>query len=401
MHVGVGYSENPDSAVAGRQAALEALQQAGQSRPCDLILLFSTSRHDPFFLRQAVVSVLGSSIPIVGGGAAGAISNDNFGYAGDQVILAAFWLEGVECQILAEGGLVDNEENVGKRLGQRLAELGTRPESPVILFYDAINCTQGDVSLVMATYILNGIEQGLGFLPDLVGAGLQGDYVSTPTKQWTGEDIDQHYALALLFAGDIHVDSMIMHGCRPATDYYTVTKADKQTILEINGVPALQFLDGLLGPSISPDNYAFFLILGVNKGDKWGEFDENNYASRLCLAIDKERSGIVMFEPDMIEGTEFQIMYRSIELDYMQPKIEQLFKQNKDRKPVFAMYINCAGRAAGYGGIDIEDAVMVQKTIDGRVPLLGIYTGVEIASIGGKPQGLDWTGVLCLFSVSK
>jgi small ligand-binding sensory domain FIST len=139
----------------------------------------------------------------------------------------------------------------------------------------------------------------------------------------------------------------------------------------------------------------------VNNSDKWGDYDENNYASRLCLAVDPGRDGIVMFEPDMTEGTEFQIMYRSLEHDYMKPRIAGLFEKIGDRVPVFAFYINCAGRAAGYGGIDMEDAVMVQKTVAGRVPVLGVYSGVEIARIMGRPRGLDWTGVLCLFSLPK
>ena len=138
----------------------------------------------------------------------------------------------------------------------------------------------------------------------------------------------------------------------------------------------------------------------MNKGGKWDDFNEEIYASRLCLAIDKERSGIVMFEPDMVVGTEFQIMYRSLHLDYMPPRIEELFTRLNGRKPVFALYINCAGRAAGYVGKDLEDAVVVQETVAGRVPLMGIYTGVEIGLVQGKPRVLDWTGVFCLFSVA-
>ena len=399
MRVGVGYSENPDTMTAGRQAALDALQQAGQNTPCDMVLLFSTARHDAQLLRDAVADVIGNDVPIVGGGAVGAITNDRFGYAGDQIVMAALWLEGVRCDVLSEGGLSGSEEEVGKRLGQKLAALGTTQESPILLFYDAIDRSKGGMRMVMATYLLQGLEQGLGFLPDLNGAGLQGDYVASPTRQWTGSEVAEHNALALAFTGDISIDSTIMHGCRPATGYYTVTKSDEQTILEINGQPALPFIGKLLGSSISPDDYPFFLILGVNKGDKWGEFDEESYASRLCIAIDRERNGIVMFEPDMVAGTEFQIMYRSLDLDYMVPRIERLFERLQGRRPVFALYIDCAGRAAGYGGIDMEDAVMVQKTVNGRVPILGIYTGVEIASVEGNPRGLDWTGVFCLFSV--
>jgi hypothetical protein len=373
------------------------------SAPCELVLLFATARHDAQILRDAVASVVGPSALILGGGALGAITNDRFGYAGDQVALGCFWLGTSRCDIFVQSGLLESEEEVGRRLGRRLAETGVTHESPVLLFYDAIDRTGEGMRLLMATYLLAGIERALGFLPDLTGAGLQGDYVCTPTRQWIGEGVGDHCALALAFSGDIRVDSVIMHGCRPATPYYTVTKADRQTILEIAGQPALQFLDGLLGPMTPPEDYPFFLILGVDQGEKWGEFDENNYASRLCLGIDKEREGIVMFEPDMVEGTEFQIMYRSLDLDYMGPKIERLFDRlengSEKRRPILALYVDCAGRAAGYGGIDMEDAVMVQKTVADRAPILGIYSGVEIASVRGRPRGLDWTGVFSLFSV--
>jgi diguanylate cyclase (GGDEF)-like protein len=104
-----------------------------------------------------------------------------------------------------------------------------------------------------------------------------------------------------------------------------------------------------------------------------------------------------MFEPDMVEGTEFQLMLRSSDLEYMRPRFESAFQKLNGRKPVFAIYIDCAGRCAGYSGADAEDALVLQEVVGDRVPVLGIYTGVEIAPFAGHPRGLDWTGVFCLF----
>ena len=405
MRVGVGYSDNPETTVAGLQAVEMAVAQAKRNSACDMVLLFATAHHDQSVLREAVASVVGKSVPIYGGGAVGVITNEYFGYAGDQIAIACIWLDGVHCEALVEAGLEKSEEETGVRLGQRLAKLGIKPESPVMLFYDALERInepgKPPVRMLMATWLLEGIEKGLGFLPDLTGAGLMGDHSCSHTRQWIGDKMGDHNAIALAFSGDIRIDSVIMHGCRPATPYYTVTKADGQVILEINNTPAIKFMDELLGPVISPDQYPFYLIFGVNHGDRWGEYDEDYYASRLCLGIDKERNGIVMFEPDMVEGTEFQLMFQSLELSYIKPKIDKIFSELDGREPVFAVYIDCAGRCAGYGGMDMEDALVIQQTVAGRVPVLGLYTGVEIASMGGRPRGLDWTGVFCLFSQSK
>ena len=401
MRVGVGYSDVTDSSVAGMQAVQGAIEQAGRQDPCDIIFLFATAKHDQIDLRAGVVSAAGTSALIYGGGAVGIITNDCFGYAGDQVGVACIWLDGLEFNAFIDDGLLESEEETGIRLGKRLAAHGVTPDSSVMLFYDAINQSQGGVYLLMATWLLAGLEKGLGFLPDLTGAGLQADHISTPTKQFIGDSISEFCAMAFAFSDEMRIDSVVMHGCRPASPYYTVTKADGPVILEINGKPAIEFMDGILGSALKPQQYPFFLLFGINHGERWAEYDEDNYANRLCLALDEKRGGIVMFEPDMVEGTEFQLMFRSFNFDYIQPKIKALFNQPDGSEPVFAAYIDCAGRCAGYGGVDIEDAIVVQKAVGSRVPLLGIYSGVEIASIGGRPRGLDWTGVFCLFSYTK
>jgi CheY-like chemotaxis protein len=400
MKVGVGYCDDPETTTAGIQAVEKAIRQAGRTDPCDMVLLFSTVQHDPSVLREAAASVVGTSIPIYGGGTVGVITNNYFGYAGNQIGVACIWLDGVRCDVLVENGLDKSEQEAGQRLGQRLSKLELTSDSPVILFYDAVDTTNG-LRVLMATWLLEGIHKGLGFLPDLTGVGMIGDFTCASTQQWIGDTIGDSNAIALVFSGDIAVDNVIMHGCRPATQYYTVTKASGPVILEINGQPAIPFMDNLLGSSISPEQYPFFLIFGINHGDRWGKYHEDNYANRLCLGIDKKSNGIVMFEPDMVEGTEFQLMFRSLELDYIKPKIDKVFDRLDGREPVFAMYIDCAGRCAGYAGTDLEDATAVQKAVADRVPILGLYNGVEIAPIGGQSRGLDWTGVFCLFSQSK
>ncbi|MDR0327293.1 MAG: hypothetical protein LBI05_03245, partial [Planctomycetaceae bacterium] len=337
MKVGVGCCDHPETTAAGFYAADQAILQAGRTDPCDLVLLFSTDQHDPFVLREAVMAVVGDSVPIYGGGTAGVITNEYFGYAGDQIGVACIWLDGVKCEVLVEGGMKKSEEETGIRLGHRLAQEGTTPETPVMLFYDAVDRTQG-LRLLMATYLLDGIEKGLGFLPNLSGVGMIGDIGCGASSQWTGNSVSESNAIALAFSGNIRMDCVILHGCRPSTQYYTVTKAAGPVILEINGKPAIQFLDELFESSISPEQYPFFLIFGINHGNRWGKYNEDDYASRLCLAIDKASGGIVMFEPDMVEGTEFQIMFRSLEHGYIKPKIDKVFADLDDREPVFGMY---------------------------------------------------------------
>ena len=84
---GVGYSEKIDSVEAGTEAARAAMEQLG-SASCDLAMLFSTSRHDPKKLAQAVRSVIGKKTKLIGGYAIGIVTADHLGYDGFQVGVA-------------------------------------------------------------------------------------------------------------------------------------------------------------------------------------------------------------------------------------------------------------------------------------------------------------------------
>ncbi|MET2736267.1 FIST C-terminal domain-containing protein, partial [Staphylococcus epidermidis] len=79
-------------------------------------------------------------------------------------------------------------------------------------------------------------------------------------------------------------------------------------------------------------------------------------------------------------------------------RTKELLEQTHPRRPIFALYINCAGRAAAYCGTEGEDATEVQRAIGPDIPLLGVYCGVEVAPVGADLQPLDWSGVLCLFT---
>ena len=73
--------------------------------------------------------------------------------------------------------------------------------------------------------------------------------------------------------------------------------------------------------------------------------------------------------------------------------------EDDGRKAVFGLYIDCAGRTANYSNTTIEEASEVQKVFNRYdTPLLGFYSGVEIAPLIGKSRGLDWTGVLMVLA---
>lgn len=398
--VGVGYSEHTKSHEAGAEAARAALMDAGLTA-CNLVLVFGTEKHNPVHLRDGIRAVVGPTPRLIGGYSMGIITKDRLGYDGYQVGIAVMSSDSVTVDMFIETGLVGNEYKVGLALGEQIKRGHYAGPPNVLLMYDSVirSVAQG-LALNMATPLVEGISRAMGSWPAAAGVGMMGSMQWNPTFQWFDDRIEQYSAMALVLSGGVRMDTIIMHGCKPASGYHTITKAEGPLVLEIDGKPALDAIADLLGPDSDKtwEDFPLFVTLGVNKGDKFGRFKEEDYANRLVMAVDQERRALVMFENDLKPGFEVQLMRRSIDFDYIGRRADDLLGRLGRRTPFFALYIDCAGRASAYCGTEREEAEEVQRVIGSRIALLGMYSGVEIAKVGEDMQALDWTGVLCVFS---
>ena len=400
---GVGFSESPKSREAGIEAAKRALTEA-QTDTCNLAMMYSTSKHDPAQLQAGVRSIIGPEAKLIGGYSNGIITKDKLGYDGYQVGIAVMSSDSVSADLFMEKGLAGNEFNVGASLGKKIKDTEFTGTPNILLMYDLVRGKPAEGqswNINWSTPLIEGMGKSLGSWPPAAGFGMMGDWQCNPTFQWFNDQIEQHTAMALVLSGNIHMDTIIMHGTRPSSGYHTITKVEDNVILEIDDRPAIEVIAELLGPDAYQEwlDYPFFITLGVNKGNKFDEFKEEDYANRLVSGVDKDRNGMIMFEPDLKVGTEVQMMRRSFtDFEYIRNLSEEVLRRIRDRKPIFTFYIDCAGRASAYSGTEGEEATEVQKVIGSKMPMLGVYSGTELAKVGGEMQAMVWTGVLCVFS---
>jgi hypothetical protein len=396
---GVGYSEQPNAREAGAEAARRAMAQAGVDS-CDLVFLFATAKQDPAAVRDGVRLVVGPKPRLIGGATVGVITNDFLGYEGHQVGVAVLKSPGLRVELFHEPHISDREYDAGLRLGRQIREAFPR-EQPggLLVMYDVVNTGIGG-SLNLATPFLAGMTDAIGEWPTTAGGALMGDLQFSRGFQWIDDAIVTRSAAAVAIAG-LRMDTIQMHGCRPSGRYRTVTAADSNVVLAIDGRPALEVVAEMLGPDTersSWEDYPIFVTFGINNGDKFGPYREDDYAVRLCSAVDKARGGLAFFGDDLQPGQEFQLMRRSLDLNYMQRRVAELLSRLEGRRPVMALYIDCAGRCSAMSGADGEEATEIQKAFGDRVPLLGWYVGGEIARAGSVMQSHNWAGVLSILS---
>lgn len=399
---GTAFVDAPGSRAAGAAAARGALEAAGLDA-ADLAFCFHHGRHDPREVLAGVRAELGSEVRILGGTAMGIITNSGVSYEGHEVGVAV--LGGLPASSMvfasATGLCGTSEQAVGRVLGESLAAHSEGGELDVLLLYSSVQrglTHPNGLALNFGTPLLSALLDRSGSMRSIAGAGLIDSIQPTHSHVFTEDRADADAAVAVGFREGLRMDTTVLHGCRPAGSYHSITRTDGPVVLEIDGRPALDVIDELLGGALPREEYPFNVILGVNRGERYAPFDEEKYQTRLCLAVDEARRGLVMFEPDLEPGSLVQLMRVSTDFDYVPARVARLLDQLDGRTPVLALYADCAGRCVMGSAMPDEEGHAVRAAL-GDIPLLGFYTGVEIGPVAGTARPLDWTGVLCLLSI--
>lgn len=405
MKIGVGYANQENAFDAGCGIAREALAQQDIDRPA-LVIAFcaGTLDHEAFF--RGLRSVVGPDVPIVGGSAIGIITAQALSYKGYPAGAAILQSDDLAVLVAAVDGLAEDEYRAGRRVAEQLPP--QPDEKLLLLFFDSIKnrATETTPPVMNASPpLIRAIDETLGLRVPIVGAGVIGDYRFQPTWQFCGNRLAQQSAVATLLAGKFGIHHRILHGCTLRDGiYHRITRMSGPFLYELDGRPIVQVIDELYGSTHWQTQVPVNRIaLGINQGEKYGEFREDHYVTRLIAGALPQGEGVVLFEPDLQEGVEVQFMLRDPQMIIASARrntremLAQIRAEGK--RPVFGFYIDCAGRTAEASETPTEEAAEVQSLFrQERIPLLGFYSGVEIAPCLGKSRGLDWTGVLLVLT---
>lgn len=409
--IGVGRSNNPDPREAGTEAARRAADMLNPAEEPAWVLVFCGGKHDPAAVLAGLRGVVGP-LPVVGGSAAGTVTSAGFGYSGFEVAVGLFPASLGLPEILTDGGLLEGEAAAGRRLGESLRGLAGEGRV-VLLFYDSVAAT-APPRLHPASLLIDGIYQGMGVderesggsyrphmgRPHLVGAGTLTDMNLSDGYVFDGTRPRKHSAVAVVLPAAITAETAILHGCVPVSSFMTITNIDGAEVFELDGGPALDVIETMLGIDVADDggrNLSLMVTLGEKHGDPFADYDENRYVNRLILRVESDRRSITLFEPDFRRGSVVQIMSRDngLMVQSVRDGVRSMNGRVSDRKALMALYIDCAGRASARSGSEIEEAEVLLDEIAINAPLLGFYSGVEIAPVDEmRSRPLDWIGVL-------
>jgi small ligand-binding sensory domain FIST len=109
-------------------------------------------------------------------------------------------------------------------------------------------------------------------------------------------EVHAHGAVGLLFGGDVRATTVVSQGCRPAGPAMTVTRAERNVLLELAGAPALQRLAEVVDalPAGRRRAAARALQLGVVVDEYVDEHLRGDFLVRSILGADEATGAVAV-----------------------------------------------------------------------------------------------------------
>jgi small ligand-binding sensory domain FIST len=205
------------------------------------------------------------------------------------------------------------------------------------------------------------------------------------------DGLTQGGVAGVLFSEQVGVVTRLSQGCSPIGPQRSVTEAQRNIIVSLDGQPALDMLKADIGEILSRDlsrigGYIFagLPIAGSDTGD---------YLVRNLVGIDPGR-GLVAIGDLVEEGSPLMFCRRDANTakEDMQRMLESL-KRGLSGPPRGGVYVSCLGRGVNLFGPESEELRMIGEEL-GDFPLVGFYANGEIS----QDRLYGYTGVLTLFT---
>lgn len=227
---------------------------------------------------------------------------------------------------------------------------------------------------------------------ELDGGFFVGGLTSSQSEHWQINDgLSQGGISGVLFSESIEVVTGHSQGCSPISPVRTITEAQRNIILKLDGESGLDRLKEDVGEVLARDlsRLGGYIFVGLPIRHS----DTGDYMIRNIIGLDTDRNIFAIGEL-VDEGDKMMFCRRdgNTARTDMQRMLDDLKKRVGERKIKGAVYYSCLGRGRHQFGDNSEELQMINQTL-GDIPLVGFFANGEI--FNNRLYG--FTGVLTLF----
>jgi small ligand-binding sensory domain FIST len=230
----------------------------------------------------------------------------------------------------------------------------------------------------------------------IIGGMASGSRVSGGNVLFFNDQVVTGGAVGVAFAGAVEVDVIVSQGCRPIGDPFTITAAQRNTILSLDGKPPLaRIRDMVLGLSpLDRDLLRSGLFIGRAIDSERESLGRGDFLIRGVIGVDEGSGAIVIGDAVHVHETvQFHIRDATTAIEDLEM---MLTPQLLYGPPLGAFLFSCNGRGTRLYNRPNGDITTIKKVI-GEVDLAGFFCAGEIGPIGGKNFLHGHTASLALF----
>ncbi len=205
-------------------------------------------------------------------------------------------------------------------------------------------------------------------------------------------------AVGVVLRGGPRVQSIVSQGCRPIGTPFVVTRAERNIIYELGGIPPLQRLQALY-PELSPRDQQL-VESGIHLGVVMNEYQEAFHRGDFLIVnvhgADRN-SGALATSGLMRVGQTVQFHIRDAETaDEDLGHLLDRYKSDVVAPNRAALLFSCNGRGSRMFPTPDHDAAAIQRRL-GPLPLAGFFAQGELGPVSGKNYIHGFTASIALF----
>jgi hypothetical protein len=400
---GVGMSRHHNPNVAGREAAEQALEKAGVSKP-DFILMFASIGYDQHSLVRTVREATGGA-PLTGCSAGGTINGHDADESNFSVLVTAISSDKLRWHNGLARGLVDDDTRaVGKRVAKDLLPHLSAESLGLFVFPDGR--LDFGVSRDNLDNFFGGLEENLPserFLP-MWGGGAYAEFNNgKPPHQYCDDEVISGGLSYALLSGKAQASWAISHTVIPIGGERKVTRSKGNVIHAIDGKPAVEVLKEYLPEHALADdrdwiNYAVSLALCFRAPSY---MKDEEFVVRGVPAV-RMGDGSIIVQTEVQEGT--SVWFSSRDKEKLATGLDRMATQIKEQlegdQPNLVLQFECATR--GKDMLREQEKLQFlshfRRSVNPEVPWAGYYCAGEIGPVEKHNNHHLYTSVVLALS---
>jgi len=271
-------------------------------------------------------------------------------------------------------------------------------DGPILTGVDGADLEAAGAALLLADPASFPVEAVLDALaaghPGLIVAGgvASAGFQPGANRLVLDDDLHDHGAVLVLLGPDIPIEVVVSQGCGPVGQPFTVTRSERNMLLELAGRPALDRVQETIAGLDESERAAAAngLHMGRVVDEHRLDFDRGDFLVRNVLGADRS-NGAVAVGDEVEVGATVQVHVRdavSADADL------RLLLDGHDGEA--ALVFTCNGRGMQLFGEPHHDASVVAESV-GTTAVAGMFCAGEVGPVGGRPFLHGFTAVTVIF----